>query len=166
MPFSYYRNRNYGSTLALLTDSTYLQVLSLSSSWRSLQCSSVCLQEHRQVAGSCTNKRFLLSEQWSQHGSQTLDRDRQRWGGRGREADYHSVQLPPLRKATLSKPFRMLQFALPSHCPTGFTACDSWVVLHTGSHRAGKYSSSKITLPHAPQTLPRWLDRSQMPCVC
>lgn len=65
---------------------SHLQVLSLSSSWRSLQYSSVCLQEHRQVAGSCTNKRFLLSEQWSQHGSQTLDRqrDRQRWGGRGR----------------------------------------------------------------------------------
>ena len=41
----------------------YLQVLSLSSCWRSLQYSSVCLQEHRQVTGSCTNKRFLLSEQ-------------------------------------------------------------------------------------------------------
>lgn len=51
---------------------SHLQVLSLSSSWRSLQYSSVCLQEHRQVAGSCTNKRFLLSEHWSQHGSQTF----------------------------------------------------------------------------------------------
>lgn len=64
---------------------SHLQVLSLSSSWRSLQYSSVCLQEHRQVTGSCTNKRFLLSEQWSQHGSQTLDRERQTEMERKRE---------------------------------------------------------------------------------
>lgn len=49
--------------LSHLLGLSHLQVLSLSSSWRSLQYSSVCLQEHRQVAGSCTNKRFLLSEQ-------------------------------------------------------------------------------------------------------
>ena len=66
-----------GISTCTLTGGTYLQVLSLSSSWRSLQCSSVCLQEHRQVSGSCTNKRFLLSWQWLQHGSQRLDRDRQ-----------------------------------------------------------------------------------------
>lgn len=57
--------------LSHLLGLSHLQVLSLSSSWRSLQYSSVCLQEHRQVTGSCTNKRFLFSEQWSQHGSQT-----------------------------------------------------------------------------------------------
>ncbi|TNN61577.1 hypothetical protein EYF80_028189 [Liparis tanakae] len=52
-------------------------------------------QEHRQVAGSCKNKRFLLSE----HGSQTLDRKRQtEMGGREREDDYHSVLLPAIRK--------------------------------------------------------------------
>lgn len=56
--------------LSHLLGLSHLQVLSLSSSWRSLQYSSVCLQEHRQVVGSCTNKRFLLSEQCSQHGSQ------------------------------------------------------------------------------------------------
>lgn len=49
--------------LSHLLGLSHLQVLSLSSSWRSLQYSSVCLQEHRQVAGSCTNKRFLFSEQ-------------------------------------------------------------------------------------------------------
>lgn len=49
--------------LSHLLGLSHLQVLSLSSSWRSLQNSSVCLQEHRQVAGSCTNKRFLLSVQ-------------------------------------------------------------------------------------------------------
>lgn len=49
--------------LSHLLGLSHLQVLSLSSSWRSLQYSSVCLQVHRQVAGSCTNKRFLLSEQ-------------------------------------------------------------------------------------------------------
>lgn len=47
---------------------SHLQVRSLSSSWRSLQYASVCLQEQRQVAGSCTNNLRLLSEQLSQQG--------------------------------------------------------------------------------------------------
>lgn len=47
---------------------SHLQVRSLSSSWRSLQYASVCLQEQRQVAGSCTNNLLLLSEQLSQQG--------------------------------------------------------------------------------------------------
>lgn len=67
---------------------THLQVRSLSSSWRSLQCSSVCLQEHRQVTGSCTNRRFLFSGQWSQHGPHFL-----RWGKSERDR---------LMKSTLS----------------------------------------------------------------
>lgn len=47
---------------------SHLQVRSLSSSWRSLQYASECLQEQRQVAGSCTNNLLLLSEQLSQQG--------------------------------------------------------------------------------------------------
>lgn len=103
------------SKISLFPSSNYLQVLSLSSSWRSLQYSSVCLQEHRQVAGSCTNKRFFLSEQFSQHGSQTLHRETDRGGEEEGERDYHSVQLPPKRKATLTLALRMLQFAFPFH---------------------------------------------------
>lgn len=66
---------------------THLHVRSLSSSWRSLQCSSVCLQEHRHVTGSCTNRRFLLSVQWSQHGSQTLDGETETEVGRESERE-------------------------------------------------------------------------------
>lgn len=152
---------------SIIQITTYLQVLSLSSSWRSLQYSSVCLQEHRQVAGSCKNKRFLLPEQWSQHGSQTLDRKRQtEMGGREREDDYHSVLLPAIRKVTIRSTLSYAPVRSSKPRPDKLNcACDSWVVLHTGSHRAGKYSSSKITLPHAPQTLSHWLDRSQMPCM-
>lgn len=112
-------------------DGTYLQVRSLSSSWRSLQYSSVCLQEHWQVAGSCTNKRFFLSAQWSQHGSQTLDRER--WGGKRREADYHCVLWPSTERSPLGHPFYKLQFALPSHCLASCIAYDRWVALHTSS---------------------------------
>lgn len=47
---------------------SHLQVRSFSSSCRSLQCASVCLQEQRQVSGSCTNNLLFLSEQFSQQG--------------------------------------------------------------------------------------------------
>lgn len=124
---------------------THLQVRSLSSSWRSLQCSSVCLQEHRQVRGSCTNRRFLLSEQWSQHGSQTLDGDTETEVGRERvkETDYYSVQSHPFyQKAT--------HWSALSWTPV----CSSWsqqdefvdgLVLHKGDHQADKHPSSKMT---------------------
>lgn len=76
----------------------------------------------------------------------TGQRDRQRWGGREGETDYHSVQLPPIRKATLRS-----ALAFSSHSLTSCTACDSWVVLHTGNRGAGKHPSSKITLPTPPK---------------
>lgn len=45
---------------------SHLQVLSFNSSCLDLQSNCVNLQEHLQVRGSCTNKRFLLSEQGAQ----------------------------------------------------------------------------------------------------
>lgn len=128
-----------------VTRDTYLQVLSLSSSWRSLQYSSVCLQEHRQVAGSCTNKRFLLSEQWSQHGSQTLDTERQtrqRWG----EADYHHV----LELSQVSHRPTLWYAPLSSSKPTPEKSLRMW----QSSSFAGRYSSSNFPSP-SPHRLPQ-----------
>lgn len=72
----------------------------------------------------------------------------------------------PLKLSPLGQPFRMLQFAFPSPSPTSCIACDSWVVLHTGSHRAGEYSSSKITRPHAPKpSLIDWTTHKCLVCV-
>lgn len=137
-----------------LSSPTYLQVLSFSSSWRSLQYSSVCLQEHRQVVGSCTNRRLLLSE----HGSQTLDRETDRggmgWGeggGKRRERQIITVcKCHPWARPPLGQPLHTLQLVLHSHSLTSGSACDSWVVLHAGNHWAGKHPSSKIPLAHTP----------------
>lgn len=57
----------------------------------------------------------------------------------------------------------MLHFALPSHCPTSCSACDSWVALHRGSHRAGRYSSST---PRSPKpSLFDWTTHKCLVCV-
>lgn len=101
---------------------THLQVRSLSSSWRSLQCSSVCLQEHRQVTGSCTNRRFLLSEQCSQHGSQTLDGETGAEVGGERERKRQITTVYSLilfiKRPPIGLPWHVLLFALPGHSGT------------------------------------------------
>lgn len=56
---------------------SHLQVLSFNSSCLDLHCICVNLQEHLQVRGSCTYKRFLLSEQGSQW-LQEKQKERQR----------------------------------------------------------------------------------------
>lgn len=97
----------------------------------------MCLQEHRQVAGSCTNKRFLLSGQWSQHGSQTLHTERQTKTGGKKERSGLSPRTMTLYtyRSPTGHAFHMLQFAFPTHCLTSCIACDSWVALHTSSQR-------------------------------
>ena len=57
---------------------TNLQVLSFNSSCLDWQSKCVNLQEHLQVRGSCTNKRFLLSEQGAQWPQGKQKRERQR----------------------------------------------------------------------------------------
>ena len=57
---------------------TNLQVLSFNSSCLDWQSKCVNLQEHLQVRGSCTNKRFLLSEQGAQWLQGKQKRERQR----------------------------------------------------------------------------------------
>lgn len=143
-------------SLSVAWSGSHLQVLSLSSSWRSLQNSSVCLQEQRQVCGSCKNKCFLLSE----HGLQTLDQDktdrkkeqkeRERWGS-SRVLNYHTRQTVTLPQVIRS------QFHLPSFC----IACDG---LASIAHRAKTHAVKWTVTPPEP-FLSHWTTLTCLP-VC
>lgn len=78
------------------------------------------------------------------------ERDRQRWGGRGRERLSHCTVATQKKGHPYVSPFVCLGLLFRGTVSLD-TACDSWVVLHTGSHWAGKYPSSKITLSTPPK---------------
>lgn len=84
---------------------TNLQVLSFNSSCLDWQSKCVNLQEHLQVRGSCTNKRFLLSEQgaqWLQGKQKGRDRERSKLQSEfcRKSRHRHSCNTPPNQPLT------------------------------------------------------------------